>query len=174
MWRVEMRTHVGGRRIKMGKSEARILVSTLKDQGLTVAVAESLTGGEVCSRIVDISGASQVLRGAIVAYATELKRTLLGVDASLLASGGPVQAQVAIQMAQGVARECQADVGIATTGVAGPGDSPDGPEGLVYVAAWTSSGTLVRELHLEGGRKRIRAHASEVVLRLATEAIKRV
>src|SRR5690606_23456904 len=99
------------------------LVSALRERGWTLGVAESLTGGAVASEIVTVPGASAVLWGAVVAYATPIKRTLLGVDAELLAAHGPVHAEVALQMADGVRRAVAvdgrpADVGVSTTGIA--------------------------------------------------------
>jgi nicotinamide-nucleotide amidase len=113
---------------------AQTLVSALSEQGQTVAVAESLTGGLLCSTLVEVPGASAVVRGGVVAYATELKHRLLGVDADLLAGNGAVDPDVAAQMALGVRDRLGADWGLATTGVAGP-DPQDGIQpGRVYVA----------------------------------------
>jgi nicotinamide-nucleotide amidase len=110
------------------------LVFALSEHGQTVAVAESLTGGMLCSALVDVPGASAVVRGGVVSYATDLKHRLLGVDAGLLAANGPVDPDVAAQMAHGVRERLGADWGVATTGVAGP-DPQDGiPAGTVYVA----------------------------------------
>ena len=119
-------------------SVAAELVARLVERGWTLGVAESLTGGDVASKIVAIPGASATLRGAIVAYATPLKHSLLGVDSALLDEHGPVHPEVARQMADGVRRAVliagrAADVGIATTGIAGP-DSPDGQRvGTVHI-----------------------------------------
>jgi nicotinamide-nucleotide amidase len=110
------------------------LVSALSERDQTVAVAESLTGGLLCSALVEVPGASVVVRGGVVAYATELKHELLGVDAELLAGNGAVDPDVAAQMALGVRQRLGADWGLATTGVAGP-DPQDGVQpGRVYVA----------------------------------------
>ncbi|MBT0773888.1 CinA family protein [Kineosporia sp. J2-2] len=110
------------------------IVSALSEQGRTVAVAESLTGGMVSASLVAIAGASAVLRGAVVAYATEVKRDVLGVDPDLLTARGPVDPDVAAQMALGVRRLLKADFGLATTGVAGPGPADGAPAGRVFVA----------------------------------------
>ena len=100
----------------------------------TLAVAESLTGGMVAAEITAAPGASRAFRGSVTAYATDLKRELLGVDAALLAERGAVDSEVARQMAVGVRRVCGADVGIATTGVAGPDEQDGKPVGTVFVA----------------------------------------
>lgn len=134
-------------------SETRLLAAQLVQRlgqvGMTVATAESLTGGLLSSAIVDVPGASTVFRGGVVSYATDVKKKVLGVASDLLKSGGPVQGEVAEQMAEGVANLIGADLAIATTGVAGPGDSPDGPQGLVFIGA-------VLDLRL-GGQPSIRA-----------------
>ena len=103
-------------------------------QGRSVATAESLTGGQLGSTITAIPGASKIYRGGVIAYATDLKTDLLGVSRSLLAEGGAVQAQVALEMATGAAQRLDAEFGLAVTGVAGP-DSQDGHlPGTVFVA----------------------------------------
>ncbi|MGW6061559.1 CinA family protein [Streptomyces sp. NPDC055189] len=106
----------------------------LEARGETLAVAESLTGGLVAAEVTVVPGASRVFRGSVTAYATELKQQVLGVDGTLLAERGAVDAEVALQMAAGVRKVMGADWGIATTGVAGP-DPQDGQAvGTVFVA----------------------------------------
>jgi nicotinamide-nucleotide amidase len=115
-------------------SRAADVVSALSEQGHTVASAESLTGGSLCSALVAVPGASAVVRGGVIAYATELKNELLGVDADLLSANGPVDPGVATQMALGVRARLSADWGLATTGVAGPQPQGGFAPGRVYVA----------------------------------------
>lgn len=110
------------------------VVRLATSSGTTVAVAESLTAGMLCARIADVPGASVVLRGGVVAYAPDLKTGLLGVDPTLLADRGPVDPDVALAMASGVRGRLGADVGVATTGVAGPGPQDGVAAGTVYVA----------------------------------------
>ncbi|GIG25200.1 CinA family protein [Cellulomonas denverensis] len=142
------------------------LLDALAGRQRTLAVAESLTGGLVAATLVDVPGASRVLRGAVVAYATELKHQLLDVDAGLLAAHGPVHPDVAAQMARGVRRRLGADVGLATTGVAGP-DPQDGQvPGTVFVAVSTEAGERVQELAIEGERAEVRAVSRDAVLAL--------
>ncbi|GAA3143879.1 CinA family protein [Streptomyces rectiviolaceus] len=106
----------------------------LEARGETLAVAESLTGGLVAAEVTAVPGASRVFRGSVTAYATDLKHQVLGVDGTLLAERGAVDAEVALQMAAGVRKVMGADWGIATTGVAGP-DPQDGQAvGTVFVA----------------------------------------
>lgn len=158
------------------RSDPEQLVSRLQELGWTLATAESLTGGLVASAIVGVPGASTVFRGGIIAYATELKSQILGVEENLLSAHGPVHPRVARQMAEGVRRVTGidgsvADVGLATTGIAGP-ESPDGqPVGTVVIAVSTPLGSRVESLLLTGDRDQIRADTTARVLRLALEAL---
>ena len=154
--------------------EAAALIERLAEQGLTLAAAESLTGGALTAELIRIPGASAVVRGGIVAYASELKASLLGVDPAILAEHGPVHPEVATAMAQGVRTAAAvdgraADLGVATTGVAGPDAQGAAPVGLVYVAVADARGTRVRELHLEGDRPAIRLRAVEEAIALVRE-----
>lgn len=132
------------------------LVAGLRHAGLTVAVAESLTGGDLTARLVDVPGASAVLRGGVVTYATDLKAQVLGVDRTLLSTRGAVDAEVARQMADGVAQLLGADVGVATTGVAGPASQDGQPVGSVYVAV-SAETCVARGYRLVGARDRLRS-----------------
>ncbi len=136
-----------------------------------MGTAESLTGGLVTAALVEVPGASSVVRGGVVAYATELKGALLGVDADLLAERGAVDPDVAREMAAGVRRTVGADVGLATTGVAGPEPQDGRPPGLVYVAVSTPATTQVRRLDVDGDRAAVRAGAVGAVLMLAVELL---
>jgi nicotinamide-nucleotide amidase len=147
------------------------VVAALVAASQTVATAESLTGGLVCAALTDVPGASAVVRGSVVAYATELKAEVLGVDAELLAAGGAVQAEVARQMATGVCRVLGSDVGVATTGVAGP-DPQDGQTvGTVFVAVAFRGDVVVRELALTGDRSSIRRETVARVLELVAGVV---
>jgi nicotinamide-nucleotide amidase len=149
-----------------GGSPQALLVARLAAAGETLAVAESLTGGLLTSRIVDVPGASAVLRGGVIAYATDLKRTLLDVDGDLLAREGPVHPQVAAQMAGGVRERLGATWGVATTGVAGP-DAQDGhPPGTVYVGLAGPLGVRSVGLRLTGDRSQVRSATVDVALDL--------
>lgn len=137
------------------------LVETLVGRGLTVAVAESLTGGLLVSEFIGVPGASRVIRGGVVAYSTELKHSLLGVSSDLLERSGPVHPDVAAQMAIGVRAllavgGVAASVGIATTGVAGPGPESGHPEGTAFVAIAIKEDVSVVALALHGSREAIR------------------
>ena len=150
---------------------AQSLVTRLTQTGLTIAAAESLTGGLVCSALVDVPGASAVLRGSVTAYATELKAQVLGVDAARLASVGPVDAQVAQEMADGAAQLLGADVAVATTGVAGPGPADGHEAGPGHIAANAPWGSVWRLLELEGQRSQVRIQTVHQVLVLALELL---
>jgi nicotinamide-nucleotide amidase len=133
--------------------------------GGTLGVAESLTGGALTARLVDVPGASVVLRGAVVAYATDLKAGILGVPSGLLREHGAVHPAVAAAMAAGAARVLGASWGLATTGVAGPAEQDGQPVGTVHVAVSGPGGRVV-SLHLPGGRAQVRAGAAEAALEL--------
>ncbi|MDR2113690.1 MAG: nicotinamide-nucleotide amidohydrolase family protein [Bifidobacteriaceae bacterium] len=155
------------------ETRANSLVKLLREHNLTVATAESLTGGLVSAVIVDVPRASEVLRGAVVAYANEVKRDVLGVDAELLEERGAVNATTAAQMALGVRKLLGADVGISTTGVAGP-DPADGVEpGTAIVAcSWAKEEPAVRVLRLQGSRAEIRTQVVTRALELAEATIR--
>lgn len=158
------------------RTDPERLIARLQELGWTVGVAESLTGGLVVSSLVDVPGASAVVRGGVVAYATDVKHSLLGVEAALLAAEGPVHPLVAAQMAEGIRAALsqeghRCDVGISTTGIAGP-DSPDGqPVGTVHIAVSTALGTRIESLKLSGTRDEIRAESARAALRIALDAL---
>ena len=153
----------------MSRPTAAEVIHSLAARGLTIAVAESLTGGLVVADLVAIPGASAVVRGGVVAYATELKHELLGVDAALLAAGGPIQRAVAEQMATGVRERLGADVGLATTGVAGPDPQDGHPPGEVWIAVASDAGIRSLRLELGGDRDAVRRETVEAVLALALD-----
>jgi nicotinamide-nucleotide amidase len=142
--------------------------------GTTLAVAESLTAGMVCAALAEVPGVSAVLRGGVVAYATDVKTALLGVDADLLDVEGPVHEDVAAQMAEGARRTLGADLGLATTGVAGPGAHGGVAAGTVVVAVADDRSREVRRLLLAGDRVAVRHGAAEAVIVLALEHLDRV
>lgn len=150
-------------------SDAAHLVAALTERGWTLGVAESLTGGGLAAEVVSVPGASATLLGAVVAYATAVKTSVLGVDSALLAAHGPVHPLVAEQMATGVRAVVQvdgrpADVGISTTGVAGP-DSPDGqPVGTVHIGVATAAGVHSYAFAFAGDRAAVRAQAVDAAI----------
>lgn len=139
-------------------------VAALLAAGATVAAAESLTGGLVCATLVSVPGASDVVRGGVVAYAPELKTTLLGVDARLIAERGTVDAEVARRMAVAARERLSATYGISTTGVAGPDPSEGKPVGTVHIAVAGPDGVVTEELKLAGDRDSIRSQTVAALL----------
>lgn len=130
----------------------RGIIQTLAHRGLTLATAESLTAGGLSSRIAEVPGTSVALLGGVVAYASAVKRNVLGVDAQLLADRGAVDPDVAAAMARGAASCTGADIGIATTGVAGPEPHEGKPVGTVYLGlACRNSARERLELALPAG-----------------------
>ena len=142
------------------------IIQVLTLAGETVAAAESLTGGLVAAALTDVPGSSNAFRGGIVAYATELKARLLGVDPGMLERYGPVHAPVAAAMAEGVRNRLGATIGISTTGVAGPGPADGQPAGTVHVAVSLVGDTVVRTMALQGNRDEVRRLTVERVLGL--------
>lgn len=159
------------------KTSAAELVETFSLKGLTIATGESLTAGLVSAGIADVPGASAVLRGGACTYATEIKAHVLGVSAELLAAHGAVDPEVARQMARGAARVFQADVGVATTGVAGPSEQDGKAVGTVFVATYrrecdeSPERYLVQEHHFDGSRDEVRMQAAHAAWLLAIHLV---
>ena len=146
----------------------------LKVKGLTMATAESCTGGTIASMVTAIAGSSNYFRGGIVSYATQVKEEVLGV----VLHDGVVSEDTAQQMAQGAARVCGADCAIASTGVAGPGPSDGHPQGTVCIAAVQRNPTSHEieqqqsmTLHLEGDREAVILQAADAALRLLKQLL---
>ena len=152
------------------KSDAGTLAGQILDlllkRGDTLAVAESLTGGLICAALTDIPGASQVVRGGIVAYATDLKAVLLGVPRKLIDRYGAVHPDVAMAMAEGVRLRLGAAYSVATTGVAGPDPQDGQPVGTVHVAVAAEGDAVVQTMALPGDRAAVRAATVAVSLGL--------
>ncbi len=150
---------------------ARVLGLASRGRPRTIATAESCTGGLLAAALTEIPGSSRCFLGGVVAYADRVKALQLGVDPDLLRRWGAVSRPVAVAMAQGVRRSLGSDVGISTTGVAGPGASEGKPAGLVFVAAASGELVLVRRLRADRGRQVNRQRAVEVALRLALQLL---
>jgi len=147
-------------------ADAVALLAALRERGATLACAESLTGGLLCAALVAVPGASDVVRGAVVAYAADLKSTLLGVDEQVLARHGTVSEDAARAMASCAAERLGATYGLATTGVAGPGPSEGKPAGTVHVAVSGPGVAAHAGLRLGGDRQAVREQAVTAVLAL--------
>lgn len=150
------------------------VLNELVRRGYMLSTAESLTGGLLADAFVSVPGASAVYLGGVVSYATSVKQAVLGVDADLLARHGAVHPNVAAQMAEGVRdvvsiAGARADVGVATTGVAGPDPADGQPVGTVYIGISTPETQLVVPLQLSGSRAEIRTKT----VALAVDAVGR-
>jgi nicotinamide-nucleotide amidase len=144
----------------------------LRGLGATLAVGESLTGGLVGAQLTSVPGASETFLGAVTAYATAAKATLLDVDTALLERVGAVDPAVAVAMARGARLRFGATFGLATTGVAGP-DGQDGKDpGTVHLAVAGPAGERARSLLLPGDRDQIRAAAVAAALGLLVEELR--
>jgi nicotinamide-nucleotide amidase len=151
---------------------AEHVLDVLRARGLRLAVAESCTAGLVAARLADVPGASEVLLGGVIAYANDVKRELLGVPAALLDEYGAVSAESAEAMAQGVRAATGADVGVAVTGVAGPGGGTDRkPVGLVHLHVSAPGLERAQELHLPGDRTQVREWAAIAALQLVRTSL---
>ncbi len=141
---------------------------------ITVATAESLTGGNVSARITAISGSSGYFLGGIVAYSNAAKASLLGVSEETLATRGAVSAECAREMAEGARRAFGADLAIATTGIAGPGGATERkPVGLVYIALAGADGVTTEEFRFPGGRAVVTDASTEAALLMLLRGLER-
>jgi nicotinamide-nucleotide amidase len=148
------------------------VVDALRARRLTAATAESLTGGLVAATLVSVPGASDVFRGAVVAYATDLKADLVGVPGAVLEQDGAVAAKTAMAMAAGVRARCWADFGVATTGVAGPDPQEGHPAGTMHVAVASDSAVRVGSFEPDAVR-RDRATVRRVAVVRALDLLRR-
>ena len=150
-----------------GRELPQVVTELLRERALTLALAESCTGGLLSARLTDVAGVSAVLERAVVSYANRAKVEALGVDAALLERHGAVSEEVAAAMAEGIRRVARSDVGVAITGIAGPdGGTADKPVGLVFVALCGAAGTRVKRNHFPGGRELVRHQATQVALEM--------
>lgn len=153
-------------------SPAQRLLSALRRHRLTMATAESCTGGNVAHCITSVAGCSDVFRGGVVSYANEIKTGILGVDADILARHGAVSREVVRQMAAGACRICGADCAVATSGIAGPGGgAPDKPTGTVWIAAHTPAAATEQIFHFPGDRQAVIDRASAEALKMLAALI---
>jgi nicotinamide-nucleotide amidase len=139
-------------------------VGALRSAHATVATAESLTGGLLCATLVSVPGASDVVRGGIVAYAPALKTELLGIDAAFIAEQGTVTSGVALAMAVAARDRLGATYGLSTTGVAGPGPAEGKSAGTVHIAVAGPDETWTTRLELDGDRDTIRRQTVDALL----------
>ena len=156
-----------------GESLEEVVLLMLGMRHMTLAAAESCTGGMLAQRLTAVPGSSRYFLGGAVVYSDALKTTFAGVPADVIQEQGPVSEQVARALAEGIRERVGASVGVGITGIAGPGPGTDAdagkPIGLVYIGVASPEGTQVKELHLTGDRERIRfwstQHALEIIRR---------
>ena len=153
---------------ELGREIGQLLLA----KGWTVASAESLTGGTIASMIAQIAGSSAYFKGSVVSYAVSVKVQVLGVDVE---RGGVVSEDTARQMAEGVARVCDTDCAVATTGIAGPGGAEPGkPVGTVCMAVLTPQGLWSQTCHFEGDREDVILQSADAALRLLKEKLQNI
>ncbi len=149
------------------------LAQELRNRRLTLATAESCTGGLVGAMLTETPGSSAWFLGGVTAYANRIKTDLLGVPPALIETHGAVSPEAARAMAEGARNRLGADFAVSLTGIAGPdGGSPAKPVGLVYIAVASSGGTDVREHRFNGSREDIRAAAADHALAHVLEAVR--
>jgi len=148
----------------------QMVVTNFRERKLKLALAESCTGGMIAARITSVPGASDIFNGAIVCYANDVKRDLLGVPQGLLETEGAVSASCAKAMAEGARKSLKSDIALSVTGIAGPGGgTPTKPVGCVFIGIATK-GAVTAERHLfTGDRDQIRQQAADAALCLALE-----
>jgi len=143
------------------------LLDRLRDEGRTLATAESLTGGLVGASLTAVAGSSDVYLGGVVSYAISIKTAVLSVPEALIEDHGVVSEECAVAMADGARALTGADLAVATTGVAGPGPQDGVSAGTVWVAVSSSAGHAATELALPGDRDAVRRDAAAAALELA-------
>lgn len=159
----------GGREspLEGGADPAGVLIERLRARSLTLALAESCTGGLVAKRLTDPAGASAVMIGGLVAYANSVKTELLGVSSETLGAHGAVSAETAREMAAGARRLFGTDLALSITGIAGPsGGTSAKPVGTVWIGTATGEGVEANLFHFSGDRRAIREQAAATALSL--------
>jgi len=153
--------------VRHGSNLEVVVGDLLRGRGLTLALSESCTGGLLGHRITSVSGSSDYFRGAIVGYAADVKRELLGVREETLARHGAVSEETAREMARGARRVIRADLGVSITGIAGPtGGTPEKPVGLVYIGLAAPDGEWVERHVWEGDRRQNKSRSAAAALDL--------
>jgi nicotinamide-nucleotide amidase len=150
-----------------GRALEAVVGALLREHALTIAVAESCSGGLLASRLTDVPGSSDYVERGVVCYSNRAKTELLGIPAAMIEEHGAVSEPVACAMAEAIAASAKTSVGVGVTGIAGPGGgTPDKPVGTVCVAATINGRLKVRTLHLFGGRDMIKFQATQAALNM--------
>lgn len=158
--------------LKPVKRPESLIGEALRERGLTLALAESCTGGLISAKITDVPGSSDYFLGSVVAYANSAKEAVLGTRAATLKRHGAVSAETAREMALGARKRLGADISAAITGIAGPGGgAEDKPVGLVFIAVSKGTKTVVERFVFKGPRKSVRRQAAEAALRMLAAAL---
>ena len=159
----------------VNREEVRLeerIVAIMREKKLNMAVAESCTGGMLSSKIIDVAGVSEVYKAGFVTYANEAKQNLLGVKEETLREFGAVSEQTAREMVLGAIKAAEADMAVATTGIAGPGGgTEEKPVGLVYIACGNKDSITVKKHLFEGDRQQVRESAVKAALRMLEEEL---
>ncbi|MDY6867892.1 MAG: CinA family protein [Chloroflexota bacterium] len=145
----------------------------LTDESLTIASAESCTGGLIGHILTGVSGSSQYYLGGVIAYSNRIKEEILGVQSQTLLQHGAVSKETACEMAKGIRKIFEADIGVATTGIAGPtGGTPTKPVGLVWIGISTKPNTQAFEYHFKGSRNDVKTSTVKAILTRLLDQLK--
>ena len=158
----------------MGNTAEFELIKMLLDKKATVATAESCTGGMVAARLTSVSGASGAFKYGAVTYCNEAKNIMLGVSTETLGEHGAISAETAKEMAEGIRKVMDADIGVSVTGNAGPGAAEEKPVGLVYIGVSSENYSAVLKNYFEGNRVSVREQAADSALLLALSAAEKI
>jgi nicotinamide-nucleotide amidase len=153
--------------------EVEELAALLIEKGLTLAVAESCTGGLLGSMVTSLAGSSAYFKGGIISYADSIKFTLLGVDSETIESFGAVSKECAELMAKGAREKLSSDIGVSITGVAGPeGGTNEKPVGTVFISVSSATESVTEKLILSGSRSEIREESASMAIRLIIKVLR--
>ncbi len=158
----------------MGNTAEFELIKILLDKKATAATAESCTGGMVAARLTSVSGASSAFKYGAVTYCNEAKNIMLGVSTKTLGEHGAISAETAKEMAEGIRKVMNADIGVSVTGNAGPGAAENKPVGLVYIGVSSEQYSAVLKNRFEGDRVSVREQAADAALLLALSAAEKL
>lgn len=151
----------------IGKTTVEQVCELLRQSRMSIAVAESLTGGLISERLTTLAGSTDYFVGGVVCYSNRSKVTEVGVPAKVIAEHGAVSKETVLSLAENIRKRLKADIGLAATGYAGPGTGGEkGPVGLTYIAVASSHGSEWKELNLSGSRGEIREQAAQAALGL--------
>ena len=158
----------------MTETPEESLVRIMAEKKMTIATAESCTGGLISGRLVNAAGASSVFMGGFVTYSNEAKESFIGVSHETLITHGAVSAETAAEMALGCARRAGCDIGLSSTGIAGPGGgTPTKPVGLIYIGCAVKGRVVTRELRLHGSRQENRQETVRQALIFLNEFLRK-